>query len=211
MRLRLLLLTLLATGLLAACDTRSTNPTPTPGAVAIRGAVIWPDDDVLKQGTAIHLVEMGGNTRVASASAVEPDYTYEIKDVPAGDYAITGFTLAGHGAHVTNVTVTPGKTTTVNLPFTAQGTYRGRAILEGLPGQSGAILVRVLNTAYQTFTDFTGEYRLIQQRLPEGTYTFTLSKEGYETVTLSDVVIKPGEETVLPDVILRPVGASEAL
>lgn len=208
MRLRLLLLTLLAAGLLTACDTRSTNPTRTPGTVSIQGTITWDDEDALKISTGIYLVEMGSNTRIAGAAAAPPDYTYEFKDIPAGDYAITAHD-AGHGAHLTNVTVTPGKTTTVNLPFTPLGTYRGRAVLEGLPGQSGGIIIRVLNTPFQSFTDFMGEYRLIQQTLPEGTYTLTLSKDGYETVTLSDVIIRPGEETVLPDVVLRPTGASD--
>ena len=78
--------------------------------------------------------------------------------------------------------------------LSAQGTLRGKLIdaTNGEPIMFGNVLVPALGTG--TTTDLDGAYEL---ELAAGTYEIRFTYLGYSDLTISDVVIKEGEVSLL--------------
>jgi hypothetical protein len=106
--------------------------------------------------------------------------------------------------------VLSGETTRENLalvpiPPGAVGQVTGMVIL-GNPGPEAGVLVslneRFSSTQYTAVTDKNGRFEIPD--VPAGYYEFIASHEGYRTVGLPNLEVRPDEELNLPTVVLPP-------
>lgn len=91
-----------------------------------------------------------------------------------------------------------GTITLKSLGATVSGSIR----LEGRSAHDGVeIVMRSAGIEYEETTDRAGDYFFAA--LPAGTYTVTISKDGFITKTLSSVVIAQSEHKVFDDLVLE--------
>jgi hypothetical protein len=93
----------------------------------------------------------------------------------------------------------------VPIPPGSVGQVSGMVIL-GNPGPEAGVLVALIerfsSTQYTGVTDKNGRFAIPD--VPAGYYEFVAGHEGYRTVGLPNLEVRPDEEVVLPTVVLPP-------
>ncbi|MCX5884570.1 MAG: putative Ig domain-containing protein [Proteobacteria bacterium] len=118
--------------------------------------------------------------------------------MPPGVYTVT-FSKSGYQTITkTNVTVTAGQATTldVQLPISLSGTVRDMSTDNPIT----SVTVSTLGT--NTQTDINGYYAL--GSLSPGVYDVAFSKSGYQTITVTNVVVTAGQGTTLNTYLTTP-------
>jgi hypothetical protein len=159
-------------------------------------------------GTALNTVVyiIGGDQLTHAAH----DGSYILDGVPPGlrdlSAARPGYMLGSPAP----VEVHSGATTQIDLdlvpiPSGAVGQVSGMVIL-GNPGPEAGVLVslfeRFSSTQYTGITDKNGRFEIPD--VPVGFYQFVASHEGYRTVGLPNIEVRPDTELALPTVVLPP-------
>jgi len=105
--------------------------------------------------------------------------------------------LSGETAHE-NLSLVP-------IPAGAVGQVSGMVIL-GNPGPEAGVIVALIDrfssTQYTGVTDKNGRFEIPD--VPAGFYQFVASHQGYRTVGLPNIEVRPDEELALPTVVLPP-------
>ena len=113
------------------------------------------------------------------------------------DSPVQAEVLSGETAHE-NLALVP-------IPAGAVGQVSGMVIL-GNPGPEAGVIVslteRFSSTQYTGVTDKNGRFGIPD--VPAGFYQFVASHEGYRTVGLPNIEVRPDAELALPTVVLPP-------
>ena len=123
---------------------------------------------------------------------------FSVTDLTTGTYTLN-YGFSGYVTGSMQVAVNAGQTmsvATVNLT-SSTGTITGLIILAGTSIDSGA-LVEVNGTSLNATTDETGSYTISD--VPQGTYSLTISKAGYMTVTTLNISVTAGLSTSVSEI-----------
>lgn len=130
---------------------------------------------------------------VTVTATTDADGAYRIPDLPSGTYTVTAAMVGFHTSTISNVTVFNGvETTGVDFQLTEKPTKLYGIVRAGtflVPG----VMITVVGTSLSTNSSIEGYYEITN--ITVGTYTLTASLEGYNTVTVTGIVITRGGET----------------
>jgi nitrous oxide reductase accessory protein NosL len=159
-------------------------------------------------GTALNtVVYIVGDNQLTHAAH---EGSYSLDGVPPGlrgvGAARPGYMLSSRvEAEVLPGEIARENLTLVPIPAGAVGNVSGMAIL-GNPGPEAGVLValveRFSSTRYTGVTDKNGRFEIPD--VPAGYYEFMASHQGYRTVGLPNLEVRPDQELTLPTVILPP-------
>lgn len=132
---------------------------------------------------------------------------YNITNVPAGTYTVTASATGYQAASQTNVAVVSGQTTSLNftltlIPTTGHVTGIVKDASTGDPIEGA----NVTADGHFVLTSASGSYNV---ELQPGTYTVTVSADGYEESSQTGILVNAGRSTVV-NFELTPVVESQA-
>lgn len=148
---------------------------------------------VLHASTEDPLYNASVSVRVGTVTvtvATSPDGSYRIPDLPSGTYTVTASMDGFEPSSESGVVVTSGYDTEgvdfslVEKPTKLYGVVRSETQL--LPG----VVITIVGTELYTNTSVDGYYEITN--ITAGTYDLVASLEGYNSVTVSGVVIPRG-------------------
>lgn len=120
---------------------------------------------------------------------------YRLLGVPSGTHSVT-VSAAGYVNQTKDVVLTTGGSAIVNFQLTSQtGSISGLVLhaTESVPLYNVSVSVKIGDLTFSVTTDRNGTYRI--PSVPAGVYTVTASLEGFNTSSVSDVVVISGVET----------------
>jgi len=127
------------------------------------------------------------------------DGTYELLELPAGDYTVVAVSPEGIGASAV-ATVVADETTSLDLVLSVGGSLAGVVTLEGEQDHFGT-LVYLPGTSFAGYTGRDGSF-LIDSIVP-GCHTFRAEHQGFYPERLERVCIKMREQKTLEEICLR--------
>jgi hypothetical protein len=182
---------ILAALLAVGCeDGKGGPPDGEPGAIA--GTVMKPIGDPVADARVYIRDD------VSRLTTSKGDGTYELLDLPAGDYTVVAVSPEGLSA-LAGVTVVAGQTTSLDLVLASGGSLAGVVKLEGEQDHSGA-LVYFPGYSFAAHTDWDGSF-LIDSIIP-GCHTVRAEHRGFYPEELERVCIRKWEQTTLPEITL---------
>ena len=127
----------------------------------------------------------GANVTANPTTITGPEGTYSLNVVP-GTYTVT-VTKEGYVTNTTEVTVGPGETRTIDFIISELATITGVVtdVITEDPVEGATVTANPSTT-----TGSDGRYLL---SVPPGTYTLTISKQGYVTIVITPVTVDPGD------------------
>lgn len=130
---------------------------------------------------------------VTVTATTDVDGAYRIPDLPSGFYTVTAVMQGFEISTRTDIQVLSGVETNgvdfelMEKPTKLYGIVRAGTFL--VPG----VVITVVGTSLSTNTSIEGYYEI--NNITVGTYSLTAALEGYNTVTVSGIVIARGSET----------------
>ncbi|WP_161601426.1 carboxypeptidase regulatory-like domain-containing protein [Paenibacillus luteus] len=152
----------------------------------------------------------GVNGTLVNTVITDVNGTYTFTNVPVGKFYLS-FKKTGYLPVIllpNGNTVVPGNTTQI-MPFELTFSEVYGTIKDTQGAEIGGVTVRITETgtAHQlTTSESVGFFSL--NNVPYGTYTLTVSKAGYQTLTTSSFPVNTGEYTSLGDIVLLSEGAN---
>jgi YVTN family beta-propeller protein len=130
----------------------------------------------------------------------------EISDLAEGIYTLTVMsTDSTKAVRVENIQVLGSDVNLRTLRLTPVGSISGTVQLEGA-SDHGSIHVYVPGTSYDATTDSAGSFTI--SGVPEGTYAVKAEKANYGTITMKDIPVLAGQDSVMDPFILPSVVGS---
>jgi YVTN family beta-propeller protein len=140
-------------------------------------------------------------------TALADAYGYlEISGLAEGIYTLTvTSTDSTKAVRVENIQVLGSDVNLRTLRLTPVGSIRGTVQLEGASDHTG-IHVYVSGTSYDAYTDSEGNFTI--SGVPEGTYAVRAEKANYGTITMKDIPVLAGQDSVMDAFMLPSVVGS---
>jgi YVTN family beta-propeller protein len=130
----------------------------------------------------------------------------EISGLAEGIYTLTvTSTDSTKAVRVENIQVLGSDVNLRTLRLTPVGSISGTVQLEGASDHS-SIHVYVPGTSYDAYTDSAGNFTI--SGVPEGTYAVRAEKANYGTITMKDIPVLAGQDSVMDPFILPSVVGS---
>ncbi len=125
---------------------------------------------------------------------------YVVNDLVDGTYDIEADLSPTYTKDIRQVIINPSQTTNRDIQLNlAPSSVIGKVTYSNNP--LSGVLIEILNTAYQTNTNSTGDYLI--NNLPSGTYTIRASKLGYNTAQTPFTAV-PGIQSIINFYNLNP-------
>jgi YVTN family beta-propeller protein len=140
-------------------------------------------------------------------TALADAYGYlEISGLAEGIYTLTvTSTDSTKAVRVENIQVLGSDVNLRTLRLTPVGSIRGTVQLEGASDHTG-IHVYVPGTSYDAYTDSAGNFTI--SGVPEGTYAVRAEEANYGTITMKDIPVLAGQDSVMDAFMLPSVVGS---
>lgn len=126
----------------------------------------------------------------------DKDGNYRIVGITPGTYSLQANLKDTQGAAYTDIVITGGKKTNLNITLTATGSISGKVTLESTGLNKPGTIVYAAGLSYRAFPADDGTFKI--EGIPVGSYNICFSRDNYLTKIQEAVAVNAAQDTVLP-------------